>query len=526
MNPAQPFIDACMEETDRLAIVELGGRSITHGQLVQRVFGLAEHLRANGVQKGDHVLIQIPPGIDLSLAILAVLWCGGVVVLLEGGVGDDVYLQRVQQLNPTWLLIHSKLVWIHRLWGVRSLLSKMEVDVPPFPKSDTTSTMILSAAELQFEQESSDPVELDEQDDALIVFTGGTTNAPKCVRYGCEALQHFLHHIHLVLGERPINSFLADTPPQVLYAIKMGYTAYVNKGRKLKRAINMLKLIESGKIDACFTSPYLWIELLKSKQITRLPDSLHTIMLGSAPVTKDFLRTLKIITAPNTQILCIYGMTEVGAISVVEATDKINWTGNGDLVGESLHPLTVHLKKDSTDSPMGEIVVHSPSLYTGYWGREPRNQLDGLKTGDLGRWVTIESKEMLVLEGRLKDMIIRNGFNIYPQTFEHQLTEHFNSKSKTTLVYQTALIGVWNTEKSDEDVVLFVEWAASHKKPSAWFLSEAKTVCGHQVAPDYFFGLEQFPVTGRQNKLDKKSLRHQAMDLLGRVDTLPSSSTQ
>lgn len=526
MNPAQPFIDACMEETDRLAIVELGGRSITRGQLVQRVFGLAEHLRANGVQKGDHVLIQIPPGIDLSLAILAVLWCGGVVVLLEGGVGDEVYLQRVEQLNPTWLLIHTKLVWIHRLWGVRSLLSKMEIDVPPFPKSDTTSTMILSAAELQLKQESSEPVQLDEQDDALIVFTGGTTNAPKCVRYGCDALQHFLHHIHLVLGERPIDSFLADTPPQVLYAIKMGYTAYVNKGRKLKRAVNMLKLIESGQIDACFTSPYLWIELLKSKQITRLPDSLHTIMLGSAPVTKDFLKTLKAIVAPSTQILCIYGMTEVGAISVVEATDKINWTGNGDLVGESLLPLKVRLEKDSADSLMGEIVVHSPSLYTGYWGREPRNKLDGLKTGDLGRWVTVGSKEMLVLEGRLKDMIIRNGFNIYPQTFEHQLTEQFNKQAKETIVYQTALVGVWNAEREDEDVVLFVEWASSNKKPSAWFISEANKICGHQVAPDYFFGLEQFPVTGRQNKLDKKSLRHQAMHTLGRVDPKSPSSTQ
>ena len=194
MNPAQSFLDACTQETERPAIVELGGRSITRGQLVRRVFGLAEHLRANGVQKGDHVLIQLPPGIDLTIGILAVLWCGGVVVLLEGGVGDDVYLQRVQQLNPKWLLIHSKLVWIHRLWGVRSLLSKMEIDIPPFPRSDTTSTMILSSTELGLEEDISEPAELDEQDDALIVFTGGTTNAPKCVRYGCEALQHFLQH--------------------------------------------------------------------------------------------------------------------------------------------------------------------------------------------------------------------------------------------------------------------------------------------------------------------------------------------
>ena len=122
-------------------------------------------------------------------------------------------------------------------------------------------------------------------------------------------------------------------------------------------------------------------------------------------------------------------------------------------------------------------------------------------------------------------MIIRNGFNIYPQTFEPQLTEHFNTKSKTTLVYQTALVGVWNPEKSDEDVILFVEWASSNRKPNTWFIAEATSICGHQITPDHVFGLECFPVTGRQNKLDKKSLHHQAMKTLGRVDPNSSDST-
>ena len=71
---------------------------------------------------------------------------------------------------------------------------------------------------------------------------------------------------------------------------------------------------------------------------------------------------------------------------------------------------------------------------------------------------------MLVLEGRIKDMIIRNGFNIYPQTYENQLTEHFNRKANTSLIRQSALVGIWNADREDEDVILFVEWADAKRK--------------------------------------------------------------
>ena len=79
------------------------------------------------MNKGDRVLVQIPPGIELTVTILAVLWVGGVVVLLESGVGDDIYTTRVTQIAPQWILIHSKLVWIHRLPGVRDLLAQFDI---------------------------------------------------------------------------------------------------------------------------------------------------------------------------------------------------------------------------------------------------------------------------------------------------------------------------------------------------------------------------------------------------------------
>ncbi len=522
MNPASPFLEVCQSDPERLAIVELDGRSITRRTLERRVYALANHLRTQGMEKGDRVLVQVPPGIDLTVTILAVLWNGGVVVLLEGGVGDEIYTTRVAQIAPQWILIHSTLQWIHRMPGVRSLLSWFEIEVPPFPKLEQTRTLSLSTSTLSSEAETLEAVPMNDDDDAIVVFTGGTTSAPKCVRFGCDALSHFLNHIHKAIGHCDITNFLADTPPQALYAIKMGYTAYINKGRKLKRARRMLNLINTGTIDACFTSPYLWMELFKSGDLTRLSDNLSTIMLGSAPVTKSFLEKLTTVTAEKTRILGIYGMTEVGGIAFVEAKDKLQWEGSGDLVGEVLDTLQVDIvqtnaspdPQSNTASEIGEIIVHSPSLYTGYWGQPPRPMGTGLSTGDLGRWVDLNGRKMLVLQGRIKDMIIRNGFNIYPQTYETQLTLYFNKQANGTLVHQTALVGIWNAETEDEMVILFVEWAESQTKPVEWLMEESIAVCGHQVKPDHCFGLERLPVTGRQNKLDKKSLREWAQTQL------------
>ena len=84
------------------------------------------------------------------------------------------------------------------------------------------------------------------------------------------------------------------------------------------------------------------------------------------------------------------------------------------------------------------------------------------------------------------------------------------------LVRQCAMVGVWNPERADEDVILFVEWASDKRQDAKWLLSVSTRVCGIQAQPDYCFGLRQFPVTGRQNKLDKKALRHKASLLLQR----------
>ena len=77
MNPLSRFLEICKTDPERLAVVEIGGKSISRQSLERRVYALSTHLREQGMQRSDHVLVQIPPGIELTVTILSVLWVGG-----------------------------------------------------------------------------------------------------------------------------------------------------------------------------------------------------------------------------------------------------------------------------------------------------------------------------------------------------------------------------------------------------------------------------------------------------------------
>jgi acyl-CoA synthetase (AMP-forming)/AMP-acid ligase II len=517
LNPAQVFIDGCDAHPDRKAIVELGGRSISYGNLGLGVHSFAAICRARGIAPGDRVLVQVPPGIDLTVVLLGLMWVGAVPLLLEPGLGDSVYLSRVQMAQPHWLVVHRKLLWVHRIPGLKGLLSRFGVDLPPLPGASDLSRIVVHASALQKAPNEPIPcVERKPGDDALIVFTGGTTQAPKCVRMGVAAIGHYLDTILEVLDHMQSEAFLADTPPQVLYALRRGQTAFVNKGRKQTRPRRVSRLVRAGAVDACFSSPYIWMEMMANERPwVALPTSLRTILLGSAPTTRDFLWRLLEHIPPSTEVLLLYGMTEVGIISQLDARVKVAWTGDGDLVGSVLEGIDVQLHGAESAAGVGEVMVRSASLFSGYLGAPTRGENEALATGDLGQWVWVDGQKMLALVGRKKDMIIRKSVNIYPLSYESHIKETVCDGAGRPLLADCAMVGVWNGQRQDEDLVLFAVLVPDAKGSADWLAEQVGPLCGTEAKPDHCFLVDRFPVKGRQNKIDKAALRLQAERLLG-----------
>ncbi len=531
MNVASSFMDILATRSDRVAIMETGGRSITYAGLCERTCALENLLRRRGLEPGDRVVLQVPNGIAFAAASIAVLLAGGVPLLLEPGLGEKVYLSRVRIASPRFLLVHPLLLRIHRVPGLIALLQRMERDVPPVPPSNgEMQRLLVSDGMLDrlvketpgSDLESVTPVERSASDDGILIFTGGTTDMPKGVRLGHGVLDHYITHISSVLEGLQFERFLADTPQQVLYALRMGKTAYITKGRKKKRARNILQWIRQGTIDAYFGSPYVWMEMMDRCGPTRerLPASLRTVLLGGAPVTRDFLDRLLGWLPQDTSVKVLYGMTEAGPVCAVRAEDKLAYRGEGDLVGTPLPQVRLEIDRAGEEKEIGEVVVYGPSLYTGYLGQPERGPEEGLPTGDFGKLVTVDGGSMLTLVGRGKDMIIRNGVNIYPLSFEPAIRD-VTDRHGRPLLRECCLVGVWNPDRQDEDVVLCVQPAPGASFQLDTVRRHAERVCGTDAKPDHCMVVDPIPVTGRQNKVDKAALRRDCVKKLGR--TVPGS---
>ncbi|MFH1532434.1 MAG: AMP-binding protein [Pseudomonadota bacterium] len=511
MNAVGPFLEALRRDPEGIAVIDADGRGMSRRALLARVVGLSRRLQERGVVPGEPVVLQIPAGAAFCVSTLAVIAAGGVPALIEPGLGEEVYLSRVRACGARWTLVHPLVARLQRTPGALSLLGRLELHVPPRLRDHGMETVTVDARVLarlaRTAPQGFEPVDRDPRDDGALVFTGGTTAAPMGVRLSHAALGSYITHISEAIGTLKVERFLAETPQQLLYAIRLGKTAYASRGRKVRRARHALKLIREGAVDACFGSPYLWTEMMRlgGKGATRFPPTLKTVLLGGAPVTPPFLEQLLPNLDPGTRVVALYGMTEAGPVCMATAGEKLAFRGEGDLVGAPLGEIGVDVPEPGPDG-VGEVVVRGPSLFSGYLGEAAREPGEPFPTGDLGRLVPRGRHRELVLVGRKKDMIIRNGVNLYPASFEALIAGIVGATGRP-LVRECAMVGVWNAERQDEDVALFVVPAEPGAFDPDLFERKTTGILGADARPDHLRVVERLPVTGRLDKTDKQALQ-------------------
>ncbi len=183
----------------------------------------------------------------------------------------------------------------------------------------------------------------------------------------------FLSQVAHLVSDLPHATYLAETPQQIFYALLLRATCHAVQGRGEQRVARTLRTLRSGRVEAWFGSPRTWSPWLQAG--LPVPETLRTVLLGAAPVTRPFLRRLLDVLPPRTTAHCIYRLTEVGPVCPVDAAHNAHWTGSGDLVGPPLTDVEVRV----TDA--GVVEVRSPSLAP----RALRGRALGpwLDTGDL-----------------------------------------------------------------------------------------------------------------------------------------------
>jgi acyl-CoA synthetase (AMP-forming)/AMP-acid ligase II len=481
--------------------------ALTYRQLGERIRATAAGLRAAGLEPGDRVLFSVRPSPEGIVLALGIVRAGGVVVFADPGVGPELFAARFEAAAPRWAAAESLLYTASSLAVVRPLTRRRGLLLPEYrtlpvrhiysgrwlpgvPRRALSARRLAGSAAPAVAEPATGA-----DHEALIVFTSGTTAAPKAVVHTRLSLGAGL----AMLGDR-----CAIGPGDVLHTdqLMLGLPALVNGAQWTLPPYGFAPAADPVRYAAglarathTFCVPADLAALVHALDNGTVPPSptLRVVVVGGAPVPPALVRAAT-QALPGAELLAVYGMTEILPIATATAADKLGHPGPGDMAGVALPGITATL----TDE--GELVVAGPNLCRGYLGEPP---MLSHATGDLA---TLDGGRVILL-GRKKDMLIRGRVNIYPGLYEPSI-------AALPGVAQAAFVGVPD-EFGDERVVLAVVAAGSDGPPrvldnhplAVSVRAALPRLIDASAQPDDVVVLAALPVAGRARKPDRAALR-------------------
>jgi acyl-CoA synthetase (AMP-forming)/AMP-acid ligase II len=494
------------ERPDDVALISPRGLSTTFAALNDAICATATRLQAEGMQPGDAVVFSVRPSVEAIILILATVRAGGIIVAADPGMGAELFAARMAAVRPRFVMAESLLYALSASRVARAVLRSRHLELPQVGRMagcrfvrvgrwlpGTPPSM--DAAQLMSPlPRYAPPVQLQADDPVLIIFTSGTTVEPRAVVHTARSIAAMIDASHLISDLDAGSIVMTDQLHSILPALLAGARIVLPRiGAGSPEVFNLLH--RSRATHAFFVPSDLHRIVAYCEQHGRaFPDTLHQIALGSGPVDRALLAWLRPFLPNAAQVKSVYGLTEMAPVACVDMTEKLAWRGEGDLVGAPLPGARVRIGESD------ELYVAGDWLCGRYLGGEP---LAEVATGDLAR---IDDEGRIILLGRVKDMIIRGHYNIYPALYEGKIAE-------IPGVARCALIGVWDENLGDERVVLVLESAAEETNPGQLKRRVALALRSNALVdtlalPDEIVVMP-LPESGRTHKIDRNALRRE-----------------
>jgi fatty-acyl-CoA synthase len=509
----------CERFPDREAVVvRWQGYRATYRQLWEQTTTLARALMASGIGQGDRVGIWSPNRFEWVITQFATARIGAILVNINPAYKTSE-LQYALKQSGVSLLIHAR---SFRTSDYAAMVSDVCRDCPDLRETiviDTDWNKLLDRSGATSERDLAARESRLQFDDAInIQYTSGTTGFPK----GATLSHHNILNNGYLVGEMikytEQDRVCVPVPFYHCFGMVMGNLACSSHGACLvvpAEAFDPLATLETIAAERCtslYGVPTMFIAQLAHPRFKEFDlGSLRTGIMAGSPCPVEVMKQVQSSMHMPEVTIC-YGMTETSPVSTQSSWDdpldrRVSTVGR-------VHP-HVEIKIVDPESGAivprgtpGELCTRGYSVMLGYWGNEEatREAIDAagwMHTGDLA---TADDAGYVNIVGRIKDMIIRGGENVYPREIEEFLYTH-------PAVLDVQVIGV-PSEKYGEEVMAWVK-----RRPGTDVgADELAAFCRGRIAtfkiPAHWKFVNEFPTTVT-GKVQKFRMREMAVAELG-----------
>jgi malonyl-CoA/methylmalonyl-CoA synthetase len=462
----------------------IDGVTVTHGDLDRLAARAGGWLGAQGVSPGQRVLLCGQTSLDFVVAYMGILRIGGVVVPAGASLTEHELRHLVDDSGAVCALAQGealdKLVSISHVGTLRLVVALGE-DAEGVP----------SLRQGTSEGEAVDPRDPEGDEAALLAYTSGTTGRPKGVPLSHANLLSSIRAAMMAWRWVAEDVLVHALPLSHQHGLGGVHASLLSGSRTVVHGrfdpSRLCASVESERATVLFAVPSMYERLAAWEGIKGIDfSSLRLAVSGSSALSPALASTVSSLLGLD--VLERYGSTESG-LSVSNPYDGPRRFGTVGLplpgtelavVGGEGRPLP-----PGTD---GEILLRGPQVFSGYLGLPDATRdsfyLGGwFRTGDVGRLDPEDG--YLTITGRLKELIISGGLNVYPREVELALEDH-------PAVDQAAVVGV-PSERWGEEVVAFVVAARGQEVDADELAAHARQRLSAYKCPKRFLETDELP---------------------------------
>ena len=489
---------------ERVAIVDLGHpgaqrREVTFAQLDTMASRVAAQFLALGVRPGDRIALVADSCVDVAVAWFAVVYAGAAVVPLHVTSAPLELSARIAHAQAR-LVLHDQA----RASLVENALAAQHNAARALP---------LDALDYTDGEPCAYPAATQPHDTALVLYTSGSTGRPKGAAIShASLLLHTSVLVQRALGLDAQSRVLCALPLSHSYGCRLALLAPLYAGAQVvvvprfdaQRTFDVLRQEQITWVPAVPTMLAAWGQLPPCAP----PRQLRWALSAGAPLALEVARRAE--ARLGVEVRQGYGMTEATFTAMNAPPDRREFGS----VGQPIWGVDVRIVdgegRDVAPGARGEVWVRGHNVMSHYlFEAEATDAItrDGwVHSGDVG---CFDAAGRLYIVDRIKDLIIRGGYNVYPSELEDALGSH-------PAVRGVAVVGRPDSYYGEQVVAIIVASEAQAPDPRALHAFVAQRVSRTKLPHEYAF-VTELPL-GPSGKVHKPSLRAALAD--GRIETI------